>query len=77
MFLEEHVQSLPGAVTAWSSDQELQAPEEQDYLHLRLKDWAIDLSRCLQGSALGVNLAVVCSLLPSLKEKQRCAVSEF
>lgn len=74
MFLEEHVQSLPDAVTAWSSDQELQAPEEQFYMHLRLKDWAIDFSKCLQDSALGVNLELVCSLLASLKEKQRCAV---
>lgn len=69
IFLEEHVQSLPGTVIAWCSGWELQAPQEQGHLHLRLKDWAIELSRCLQDSALRVNLTLLCSLLSSLKGK--------
>lgn len=43
-----------------------QLPEKQENLHLMLKGWAIDFSRCLQHSVISVNLY---SLSSSLKGK--------
>lgn len=58
-----------GAVTTQGIGLEPPAPEEKEYLHPMLKDWAINLSRCLQVSALRVNLTLASSLSSSLKGK--------